>query len=117
MISMRCGGYQLPSFEKDPLESWRVAGNWLASGCPGSVNQAGIRAMRRFRTRWRRKQRAPEDLIRFWLGHAKSSVTDGCSKLTDDLEYRLEVAEKIGAGFTVPASMRPMRPGKSGQAE
>jgi integrase len=82
-----------------------------------AVNQAGFHAMRRFRTTWLRKQRAPEDLIRFWLGHAKSSVTDGYSKLADDLEYRLEVTEKIGAGFTVPASMRPMRPRKSVKAE
>ena len=82
-----------------------------------AVNQAGFHAMRRFRTTWLRKQRAPEDLIRFWLGHAKSSVTDGYSKLADDLEYRLEVTEKIGAGFTVPASMRPMRPRKSVKTE
>jgi integrase len=82
-----------------------------------ALNQAGFHAMRRFRTTWLRKQRAPEDLIRFWLGHAKSSVTDGYSKLADDLEYRLEVTEKIAAGFTVPASMRPMRPRKSVKTE
>ena len=74
------------------------------------VNQTGFHAMRRFRTTWLRKQRAPEDLIRYWLGHAKSSVTDGYSKLAEDLEYRREIAEKVGTGFTVPASMRPMRP-------
>jgi len=49
--------------------------------------------MRRFRTTWLRKQRAPEDLIKFWLGHAKESVTDGYSKLADDVEFRAEVAE------------------------
>jgi len=58
------------------------------------------------RISWLRKQRAPEELIRFWLGHAKSSMTDNYSKLDEDVEYRLEVAEKIGAGFAVPASMR-----------
>jgi site-specific recombinase XerC len=74
------------------------------------VEKTGFHAMRRFRTTWLRKQRTPEDLIRFWLGHSKSSMTDGYSKLSDDIAYRHEVTEKIGAGFTVPTSMRPMIP-------
>jgi hypothetical protein len=32
--------------------------------------------MRRFRATWLRKQRAPEDIIKFWLGHTKESMTD-----------------------------------------
>ena len=79
------------------------------------VVKTGFHAMRRFRATWLRKQRTPEDLIRFWLGHAKSSMTDGYSKLADDIEYRREVAEKIGTGFTVPTSMRPMVPRKRKQ--
>ena len=79
------------------------------------VGKTGFHAMRRFRTTWLRKQRTPEDLIRFWLGHAKSSMTDGYSKLSDDIDHRLEVAEKIGTGFSVPASMRPMVPRKRKQ--
>jgi integrase len=74
------------------------------------VEKTGFHAMRRFRATWLRKQRTPEDLIRFWLGHAKSSVTDWYSKVADDIGYRHEVAEKIGAGFSIPASMRPVVP-------
>jgi integrase len=74
------------------------------------VEKTGFHAMRRFRTTWLRKQRTPEDLIRFWLGHAQSSVTDGYSKVADDIEYRREVAKKIGTGFTAPPSTRPMVP-------
>jgi integrase len=81
------------------------------------AKQTAFHAFRRFRATWLRRQRAPEELIRFWLGHAKSSMTDNYSKLHEDVEYRLEVAEKIGAGFAVPASMRPMRPRKSVKAE
>jgi integrase len=82
------------------------------------VEKTGFHAMRRFRATWLRKQRTPEDLIRFWLGHAKSSMTDGYSKLSDDIDYRREVAEKIGTGFTVPTSMRPMVPRiRKGKAE
>ena len=68
-------------------------------------------------TTWLRKQRAPEDLIQFWLGHAKTSVTDGYSKLADDVEFRRQVAEELGTGFDVPAyeekPMRPTRPRKA----
>jgi integrase len=81
------------------------------------IGKAGFHAMRRFRTTWLRKQRAPEDLIKFWLGHAKESVTDGYSKLADDVEFRTQVAEQLGTGFTLPVyeqkPMRPMRPKKS----
>jgi hypothetical protein len=39
-------------------------------------------------------------------------MTDGYSKLSDDIEYRREVAEKIGTGFTVPMLKVPMVPRK-----
>jgi integrase len=81
------------------------------------TEKAGFHAMRRFRTTWLRKQRAPEDLIKFWLGHSESSVTDSYSKLADDVDFRRQVAEKVGTGFEVPAyeaiAMRPKRPRKS----
>ena len=63
--------------------------------------KAGFHAFRRFRTTWLRKNRTPEDFIRFWLGHADESVTDGYSKLREDVEYRREVADKIGLGFEI----------------
>jgi integrase len=66
------------------------------------VEKTGFHAMRRARATWLRKSRAPEDLIRFWLGHANKSVTDGYSKLDEDVEYRREVSEKVGLGFKIP---------------
>lgn len=63
--------------------------------------KAGFHAFRRFRTTWLRKNRTPEDLIRFWLGHADQTVTDGYSKLREDVQYRREVADKIGLGFAI----------------
>jgi len=63
--------------------------------------KAGFHAFRRFRTTWLRKNRTPEDLIRFWLGHADKTVTDGYSKLREDVQYRREVADKIGLGFAI----------------
>ena len=76
------------------------------------VGKTGFHSMRRFRATWLRKQRTPEELVRYWMGHAKQSVTDEYSKLSDDMEYRREVAEKIGTGFAVPARMIPMVPRK-----
>jgi integrase len=76
------------------------------------VEKTGFHAMRRFRTTWLRKQRAPEDLIQYWLGHAEQSVTDGYSKLAEDVEFRGQVVETVGTGFVVPKAVRPMRPRK-----
>jgi len=62
----------------------------------------GFHALRRFRTTWLRKNRVQNDLIKFWLGHSvKKDVTDGYSKLSEDHEYRREVAEKVGVGFAL----------------
>jgi hypothetical protein len=59
----------------------------------------GTHAFRRFRTTWLRKRHAPEDLVRFWLGHANKSVTDGYSKLKEDVAFRKKVVEQVGIGF------------------
>jgi integrase len=64
--------------------------------------QSGAHAFRRFRTTWLRKQCAPEDLIRFWLGHANKTVTDVYSKLKEDVVFRKKVAEQVGIGFELP---------------
>jgi integrase len=63
----------------------------------------GCHAFRRFRVTHLRKNGVPEDLIHFWLGHAGKSVTDDYSKLKDDLEFRKEVAIRVGLGFEVPS--------------
>ena len=64
--------------------------------------KCGLHAFRRYRTTWLRKNRVPEDLVRYWIGHAGKSVTDGYSKVKDDLEFRREVCVKAGLGFEPP---------------
>jgi hypothetical protein len=49
----------------------------------------------------------PEDLIRFWIRHADASVTDGNSKLKDDVEFRCLAAEQTALGFTLPPPVAP----------
>jgi hypothetical protein len=70
----------------------------------------GAHAFRRFRTTWLRKQHAPEDLLRFWLGHANNSVTDGFSELKEDVPFRNKVVEQVGVGFELPAEKREVAP-------
>jgi len=62
----------------------------------------GAHAFRRFRTTHLRKQRAPEGLVQFWLGHGGKSITDGYDRVREDVEYRKEVARSVGIGFTIP---------------
>jgi integrase len=72
--------------------------------------KSGAHAFRRFRTTWLRKQLAPEDLIRFWLGHANQGVTDSYSKLKEDVTFRKQVAEQAGIGFELPAEKPEVAP-------
>jgi hypothetical protein len=48
-----------------------------------------------------RKANCPEDLLRFWIGHGDKTVTDRYAKLKQDVEYRKEVAERVGIGFNL----------------
>src|ERR1700753_4068516 len=73
-------------------------------------NKGGAHIFRRFRVTWLRKQRAPEDLIRMWLGHGDTTVTDLYVNVEEDKAWRKEQAEKIGVGFTLPTSVVPNVP-------
>jgi integrase len=64
------------------------------------AGKGGFHAFRRFRASVLRKTRVPEDLVRFWLGHAGRSVTDDYARqLREDLPFRQEWAERVGTGF------------------
>jgi hypothetical protein len=64
-----------------------------------SVGPVGFHAFRRFRLTWLRKNGAPKDLERYWMGHAPEDVGDLYSKLKDDVSFRQEWAERAGFGF------------------
>ena len=66
----------------------------------------GFHSFRRFRVTHLRKNRVPEDLIRFWIGHADKSVTDGYSKMKEDAGFRRVCAENLGLGFELPAQIQ-----------
>ena len=66
-------------------------------------DKAGFRSFRRYRVTHLRKNRVPEDVLRFWIGHADKTVTDGYSKVKDDVPFRLLCATNVGLGFVLPA--------------
>ena len=62
----------------------------------------GFHSFRRFRTTHLRASRVPEDIIKFWVGHADRSITDRYSKMAEDMDARRKWAAKIGVGFKIP---------------
>ena len=61
-----------------------------------SVKRMGSHVFRRFRLTWLRKNGAPKDLERFWMGHAPEEVGALYSKLKEDVAFRQEWARRIG---------------------
>jgi integrase len=59
----------------------------------------GFHTFRRFRATYMREQGVPEDLLRYWMGHAGVGVTDRYSKMFENLSLRKTWAEKAGVGF------------------
>jgi len=61
--------------------------------------EGGFHMFRRFRAAVIRKASVPEDLIKLWLGHARTLTDRYASQLRDDLTYRQEWCERAGLGF------------------
>jgi len=76
---------------------------------------AGFHGFRRYRVTYLRKQKAPEDLLRFRIGHGDKTVTDRYAKLAEDVSFRKAVAEQVGTGlpstiFAKIAMLHPVAP-------
>ena len=74
------------------------------------IRKTGYHAFRRFRLTHLRRQRVAEDLIRFWMGHADRTVTDGYSRLRDDREFHQQVPESAGVGWVLTSPVAPIAP-------
>lgn len=70
----------------------------------------GLHSFRRFRNTHLRKSACPENLRKFWIGHAPSSLDVAYDKSCVDVEWRKLVAEKIGIGFEINAEVVPSAP-------
>lgn len=65
----------------------------------------GWHIFRRFRLTWLRENSVPPDIERFWLGHANQTVGDDYSMLKKNVNFRKQIADKIGVGFELPHSI------------
>lgn len=61
----------------------------------------GFHSLRRFRVTHLREAAAPEDLVKYWIGHSGRDITDRYSKLAQNIALRKEWADKAGLGFTL----------------
>jgi integrase len=90
-------GYLFATKNGSPLQQRNVLRALHSTG-----KKVGFHAFRRFRTETLRRGRVPEDLIRFWLGHAKQTVTDFyAGGLEKDDAWRREWGERVGLGFSL----------------
>jgi integrase len=67
----------------------------------GKKDGWGFHSFRRFRITHLRTKGCPEDILRFWVGHADKSMTDRYSQMKLRVDLRRETAEKIGLGFDI----------------
>jgi hypothetical protein len=66
--------------------------------------RGGFNIFRRFRITKLKTSDCPEFLQHFWSGHALKHVSERYVKLTQDRDFRLMWAEKIGLGFELPGA-------------
>ncbi len=67
--------------------------------------KGGFNIFRRFRITHLEKSDCPDALKHFWSGHAQKHVSERYVKLLREREYRLQWAERIGLGFTLPSAV------------
>ena len=110
-VGDRKTGFLFQSKEGKPISSSNIVRRHLhpALKALAYVNpytgdyKAGIHAFRRFRNTYLRNYTpCPDGLQKFWLGHAGETMTDLYDKVKEDLQFRLEWAEKCGIGFDLP---------------
>jgi integrase len=75
----------------------------------------GFHTFRRHRITRLRDLGTPEDIVRYWVGHAGEGITDRYSKLAENCELRKEWARRAGHGFELdkvghPAPKLPLHP-------
>ena len=73
----------------------------------------GWHSFKRFRKTWLRGSRCLEDINNFWMAHAPQTMSELYSHLHEELQLRLDEAERVGYGFVFAsndASVVPIVP-------
>ncbi len=64
---------------------------------------AGMHCFRRFRNSVLKKNRCPDHLENYWLGHENRDIGhEYAEQLQEDVEWRQEIAAQVGIGFDIP---------------
>src|SRR5262249_51875737 len=77
---------------------------WLTPRLTEMGLDAGWHSFKRFRKTWLRGRRCLEDLNNFWMAHKPQTMSELYSHLHEELQLRLNEAERVGYGFVLPAS-------------
>src|ERR1700722_50834 len=64
----------------------------------------GWHSFKRYRKTWLRGQRCLEDINNFWMAHKPQTMSEVYSHLHEDLQLRLDEAQRVGYGFALPAA-------------
>ena len=64
----------------------------------------GWHSFKRFRKTWLRGQRCREDINNFWMAHKPQTMSEVYSHLHEDLQLRVNEAQRVGYGFALPAA-------------
>jgi len=96
-IGSRSSGWLFQTKAEKPLSQRNVMRDSLHK-----LDVPGFHVFRRFRVTHLREQGTPEDILRFWIGHADKSITDRYCKMANRIQTRYEWAEKAGLGFNLP---------------
>jgi integrase len=62
----------------------------------------GFHSFKRFRKTWLRGVRCLEDINNFWMAHRPQTMSELYSHLHEELQMRLDEAERVGYGFKIP---------------
>jgi integrase len=62
----------------------------------------GWHSFKRFRKTWLRGARCLEDVNNFWMAHKPNTMSELYSHLYEDLQVRLDEAQRVGYGFSLP---------------
>jgi hypothetical protein len=73
----------------------------------------GFHSFRRFRITRLRELGTPEDVIRYWAGHAGQGITDRYSKLAENVALRKQWAQRSGLGYELPDMTKVGHPAPS----
>ena len=90
-----------------PHLNGNLADRWLTPRLIGKgLDEEGMgwHSFKRFRKTWLRGQRCLEDINNFWMAHKPETMSELYSHLHEELQLRLDEAERVGYGFVLPAS-------------